>query len=138
MESVRLTLRNIKPPSEQIGINKLKLILNEFEVNSQIGTDILYIGDLNKISYNHWNIINSNIKEALTNILKYSKASKVKIKVQILNKLIKVEIVDNGIGSISIKKGIGIIGMEERCGNVNGKIIVDGSNGFSIIMLLPL
>jgi signal transduction histidine kinase len=138
MESIRLTLRNIKPPSEQIGVNRLKLILHEFEVNSQIQISFFYNGDLNKISYNHWNIINSNVKEALTNILKYSKASQVKIKIQILNKYIKAEIKDNGIGNSSIKKGIGITGMEERCENVNGKLIVDGSEGFSIIMLLPI
>ncbi|MCY8016369.1 sensor histidine kinase, partial [Bacillus haynesii] len=44
---------------------------------------------------------------------------------------------DNGKGRQKIKKGMGIIGMEERAASVNGKVIVDGSNGFSVTTLLP-
>jgi signal transduction histidine kinase len=39
---------------------------------------------------------------------------------------------------LSIIKGIGIREMEELSGNLGGKIIIDGSNGFSVITLLPL
>ncbi|MGY0374557.1 sensor histidine kinase [Clostridium sp. JNZ J1-5] len=138
MESIRATLRNIKPPSEQVGINRLKLMLDEFEINSGIKTNLFYNKGLEKVSYNLWRIINDNVKEALTNTIKYSKASSVKVKIEILNKFIKVEVKDNGIGSFSIKKGLGIVGIEERCENVNGKAIIDGSNGFSIIMLFPI
>ena len=30
------------------------------------------------------------------------------------------------------------MGMEERTASVNGKIIVDGTGGFSVTMLLPI
>ncbi len=30
------------------------------------------------------------------------------------------------------------MGMEERAASVNGKIIVDGTSGFSVTMLLPI
>lgn len=138
MESIRSTLRNIKPPPEQLGVNRLKLILDEFEINSKIKANLFYEGNLNKISYEQWSLVNNNVKEALTNTMKYSKASQVKVKIEILNKLIKVEIKDDGVGSLRIVKGLGIKGMEERCSSLDGKLIVDGSRGFSIIMLLPI
>ena len=55
-----------------------------------------------------------------------------------LNKMIKVEVKDNGKGTAIIKKGLGIMGMEERTASVNGKIIVDSTSGFSVTMLLPI
>ena len=57
---------------------------------------------------------------------------------EVLNTLLKVEIKDDGIGCIKIIKGLGLSGIEERTMNLNGKVIIDGSNGFSVIILLPI
>lgn len=138
MESIRITLRNIKPPSEQLGINKLKLLIEEFSFKSDIRANFLYSGNINKITPRQWKLIYDNTNEGLTNAMKYSKASKVIVNIEILNKIIKLEVKDNGLGCSNITKGLGIAGMEERVGNEGGKIIVDGSQGFSIISLIPL
>lgn len=74
----------------------------------------------------------------MTNALKYAGATEILIKVEVLHKLVKAEVKDNGIGAFHYKKGIGITGMEERAGNAGGKVIIDGSKGFSVITLLPL
>ncbi|KOA18203.1 sensor histidine kinase DesK [Clostridium homopropionicum DSM 5847] len=138
MESIRSTLRNIKPPMQQLGINKLKLIVSEFQLSSGMKVILIYDNKIEKIAHQHWKVINDNTKEALTNSIKYSKASKIEIKIEVLNRLVKVEVKDDGNGNLNIKKGLGILGMEERCENINGKLVVDGSDGFSIIMLLPI
>ncbi|GAA0180630.1 histidine kinase [Clostridium sediminicola] len=138
MESIRATLRNIKPPKEQLGINTLKLTLNKIENSSGITTNLIYDNNVDKIKYHQWKIIKTNIKEILTNTIKYSGASNVTISFRGLNKMIKVEIKDNGIGCGRINKGLGLTGIEERCGNINAKVIFDGSDGFSVIMLLPI
>lgn len=137
MENIRATLRDIKPPSEQVGVTRIKMSLDDFSVNSRIKTTFVHNGCLDIISYSQWNVMYANLAEALTNALKYSKASSVSVSIEVLNKFIKMEVRDNGIGSFKIKKGLGIIGMEERASNIGGKIIVDGSRGFSIITLLP-
>lgn len=138
MESIRSTLRNIKPASEQLGINRLKVLLNEFSMNSSIRASLSYSGMLSVISHLQWKIITDNVKEALTNTLKYSSASILKVDLEVLNKLVRVEIKDNGAGAFSIKKGLGLRGIEERIETAGGKVIIDGSKGFSIIMLLPV
>lgn len=138
MESIRSTLRNIKPPMQQLGINKLKLIASEFQLSSGMEVVLIYDNKIEKILHQHWKVINDNTREALTNSIKYSKASKIEIKIEVLNRFVKVEVKDDGKGSLNIKKGLGILGMEERCENMNGKLVVDGSDGFSIIMLLPI
>ncbi|RJE47479.1 MULTISPECIES: histidine kinase [unclassified Dehalobacter] len=138
MEDIRSTLRTIKPAPEQLGINRLKVILDEVAYNSQIKTHLNYRGDLNCITHAQWRIILENVREALTNTLKYSSADKVKINLEIMHKLIKVEIKDNGVGAVAIKKGLGLKGMEERTEVNGGKLILDGSSGFSVITLLPV
>ena len=70
--------------------------------------------------------------------MKYSKATKVTINIVILNKVIKLEVKDDGVGCSTIIKGLGISGMDERVGNEGGKLIVDGSQGFSVISIIPL
>ncbi|HEX2947486.1 MAG TPA: sensor histidine kinase [Clostridia bacterium] len=137
MESIRSTLRQIKPAPEQLGVNRIKLILEEFTLNSGIKTNFSYQGSLEVVLHIQWKIILDNIREALTNALKYSTATRIDIRLEVLSKLIKVEVHDNGKGAISIKKGLGLAGMEERTENAGGKLILDGSNGFSVITLLP-
>lgn len=138
IERIRVTLKNMKPAVEQIGINKMRLFIDEFMMKHEIKTIFLHKGNVDIISPIQWKIIHENITEALTNCLKYSEATFIGIEIHVLNKFIKVEVKDNGKGIDKLKKGLGIIGMEERTASLNGKIIVDGSNGFSVTTLLPI
>lgn len=138
MESIRSTLRTIKPAPEQLGINRLKLILEEFSLNNGIETSFSFNGKLDDITHVQWRIMTDNIKEALTNSLKYSSATVIEVRLEVMHKLIKLEVKDNGRGAAAIVNGMGISGMEERTGSAGGKLIVDGSGGFSIITLLPV
>lgn len=138
MENIRSTLRNIKPAPEQLGVNRLKILLDEFSMNNPIKASLAYKGSIENISHLQWTIIMDNVKEALTNALKYSAASAVKVDINVMNKLIRTEVKDNGIGAYTVKKGLGLKGMEERTENAGGKVIIDGSGGFSVITLLPV
>jgi signal transduction histidine kinase len=137
VEGIRTALRSIKPPAEQMGIGKVRLLLNEFAMNSNIESILNYNGELSRISQGNWKKIYENGSEALTNIAKYSDASSVRVSLEVLNKFIKCEIKDNGRGCAKIIKGLGIRGIEERTEGVGGKVIIDGTDGFSLIFLLP-
>lgn len=138
IENIRLTLKNMKPPTEQVGIHRLKLLIDDFNAKQQIKTVLTHEGNLDIIEPIQWKIIHENVTEALTNALKYSHATQVSVDLKVLNKVLRVEVKDNGAGTDTIKKGLGIIGMEERTASVNGKIIVDSTHGFSVTTLLPL
>jgi signal transduction histidine kinase len=138
IENIRLTLKNMKPPTEQVGIHRLKLLIDDFNATQQIKTVLTQEGNLDMIAPIQWKIIHENVTEALTNTMKYSQATIVSVDLKVLNKMIRVEVKDNGKGTDTIKKGLGIMGMEERTASVNGKIIVDSTQGFSVTTLLPL
>lgn len=138
IESIRITLKNIKPPTEQIGIHRMKLFIDEFAVKHDMKISFLYKGNLDSITPIQWKIIGENVTEALTNAMKYAEATRISIDIHVLNTVVKVQVKDDGKGVPKVKKGLGIIGMEERTASINGTIIVDGTNGFSVTMLLPI
>lgn len=135
MDDIRSTLRSIKPPIEELGINKIKQLLQ----NKLKDTSFKYIltseGNLDLISRRQWEIIIEGIRELSTNSLKYSKGNKIKVNIEVLNKYIKVEVIDDGIGSNKIIKGMGLQALEERLLNLQGNLILDGSRGFRAIMI---
>ena len=135
MDDIRATLRSIKPPIEELGVNKIKLLLQ----NKLKDTSFKYIltseGNLDLISRRQWEIIIEGIRELSTNSLKYSKGNKIKVNIEVLNKYIKVEVIDDGIGSNKIIKGMGLQALEERLLNLQGNLILDGSRGFRAIMI---
>ncbi|MEN1968787.1 histidine kinase [Lentibacillus sp. N15] len=139
IERIRLTLKNMKPTTEQVGINHLKLYIDKFAARHQKRTILTYQGDTDRISAIQWKVIQENIMETFTNSLKYAENStQITVDVNVLNKLIKVEVKDDGKGAEKMEKGLGIIGMEERTATLDGKIIIDGRNGFSVTTLLPI
>ncbi|MDY0406939.1 sensor histidine kinase [Virgibacillus sp. 179-BFC.A HS] len=138
IESIRLTLKNLKPSIEHIGISRLKLYLNEFAAKQHISTILTHYGDMERILPLQWKIIFDNMNEALTNALRYSEATRITVDITVLNKLIKLEVKDNGRGIDILEKGLGIIGMEERAAAADGKVIIDGKSGFSVTTLLPI
>lgn len=80
------------------------------------------------------------IKEALTNTVKHSNASKVKIVVREHPALYQLLIEDNGNLSISKKSdgtGIGLDNMRERVSAFNGNMLITKEQGFKIFISIP-
>lgn len=137
IEEIRLTLKNNKPPVEQLGFSRLRTTVEAFSAKTGLMTTVVHEGDIEMITPLQWRIIYENVNESLTNAAKYARASAVHIEIKVLNHFIKAVVSDNGQGSSKIVKGLGLIGMEERAAAVNGTIIADGSNGFSVTTLIP-
>lgn len=137
VDSIRITLRNLKPPQEVLGINKIMLICKEFESNTGINVKLNHVGNIDLVTSKHFKIIQENLKEAFTNITKYSSAAFVEINLQVYNKFLRFEIKDNGKGCKNVEKGLGLRGIEERVENMGGTLNIICDNGFSIVAVLP-
>lgn len=71
------------------------------------------------------------LQEALTNILKYAKASKIHVTIVEEEGVLSMVIEDNGMGfdpKIQ-KKGIGLSNMENRAKSINGKLLIESAIG---------
>ena len=100
MEEIRTVLRNVKPKDRTITIENIKKLLLEFQYNSGIKTHFHLEGEVEKLGVKRLIVIEENIKEALTNTLKYSKASQINVSILIYNKVARIEIKDNGQGCV--------------------------------------
>lgn len=138
MDDIRKTLREIKPSKEELGVNKIRTMIDEKIKNTKYEFMLTHTGDLDKIEYEQWVLITDAVRELTTNSIKYSNGYKINIKIEVFNKLIKIETKDNGKGSNIIEKGIGLSSIEQKVAELCGKLLIDGNDGFSVIILLPI
>ncbi len=137
-DAIRRILKDIKPEAATINIGSIKQMAAEAKEKSGVQTDVAYDGSVSMLTPRQWQVITDNIREALTNIMKHSGATRTLISFNRLNRIFKVTVKDNGKGCMQIKNGLGLSGMEERTAQAGGTLITDGTNGFSVIMLLPI
>lgn len=135
INSIRKSLKVIKPDSGQVGLENIKTQLKDFKVRTGIETKVTASKDLNKINNGIWGVIRDNTKEFLTNTLKYSGADIVTLNIEVLKGIITARLYNNGKSVDVIVPGLGLRGMEERVNQENGTLIVDGSNGFTVSMI---
>jgi len=131
---IRNTAYNIKP-KEEIGIGYIEKLIKEFKF---CNVDFKHTGDALSIPPNIIGIINTNIKEALTNASRYSNADNIIIRIDVNEKFVRLYIKDNGEGAANIKEGLGLSGMRERVKNAGGSISISGEDGFLIVCIIPL
>ncbi|MBO7744820.1 sensor histidine kinase [Paenibacillus sp. MWE-103] len=137
IEQIRRTLKDLKPPVEQLGLIRLRSAVEAFGGKSDLLTTVVHEGDMEAITPLQWKIIHENVMEALTNAAKYANASAVHVEVRVLNRFVKAVVSDNGQGAAKVVKGMGLIGMEERTAVANGTVTADGSRGFAVTTLMP-
>jgi PAS domain S-box-containing protein len=84
------------------------------------------------------------IQEALTNVTRHSKATRVDVTVRRLEKAIILAVEDNGVGfvpqSLSGLKSLGLVGMRERALACGGTLLIRGSpgEGTAIVVTIPV
>ena len=138
IEQIRTTLKDLKPAQQEMGVNSLKTLIAETNKNHEIEVKLELEGDLDRIDAEQWQLIDRNIREALSNILKHSDALRATVELRVYSGLIKAGVTDDGRGAENIEKGIGLRGIEERASQIGGRVILDGQNGFSVITIIPL
>ncbi|AJD89936.1 histidine kinase [Jeotgalibacillus malaysiensis] len=85
------------------------------------------------------NVVSMCLKEAVTNVVKHSSATRCKVMIEQLPKELKVTIEDNGKGFTTDRsiEGNGLRGMRERLEFVNGTLEVESGLGTTITICVP-
>ncbi|MFA8438640.1 sensor histidine kinase [Pueribacillus sp. YX66] len=85
-------------------------------------------------------VLSMCLKEAVTNVVKHSQATKCNVSIEQTRDEVKIHVYDNGIGHlhpIDLKKGHGLAGMKERLEFINGSLHIDPTLGMSLVMKVP-
>jgi PAS domain S-box-containing protein len=82
------------------------------------------------------------VQEALTNIIRHAKASRVQVAVSTKKNLLKISIEDNGVGMALADvglKSLGIVGMKERINRLGGQfnIVSEPGQGTRLDIIIP-
>ncbi|MGG1658288.1 sensor histidine kinase [Brevibacillus sp. NRS-1366] len=86
------------------------------------------------------NVLSMCLKEAVTNVVKHSSATRCSIVIEPSRTGLVVQVKDNGIGMIEdtlCLKGNGLRGMKERLEFVNGSMEICSSEGSTIVIRVP-
>lgn len=135
LDEIRRTLKAIKPEPALLGLQRIKGILDNFEETYGISVRLEKDGEMNTIPSFLWQIVENNLQEALTNLLKHSSGRTFLCSIRVLNQVFKVEFRDDGTVAPVKSRGLGLEGMEMRTREAGGNLLIDTTKGFSIIML---
>ena len=146
IEEVREIARNLHPHQlEQLGLTKaIKSIVRKLSGSTNINfhSDIGSVDEF--LPSDQWIHVYRIIQEALTNIIKHSKATEVKIELKKEGKNIFMLIEDNGVGIKSIfektKNGFGLENLKERARLLNAKLEISSplNKGVNVLMYIPV
>jgi len=150
IDEVRKISRNLHPHQlEQLGLSKAiesiaKKVSKISDIKSKI--DIDYIDD--DINPDLWIHVFRIVQEALTNVIKHSKANEVSLSIKNQFNVLVMKINDNGIGIHEVQQGItsdqlsgfGLESIKERTRLLNAELLVTSplNGGTSILVKIPI
>jgi signal transduction histidine kinase len=80
------------------------------------------------------------VSEGLTNVAKYAQASSVTVRAAVLDGVLSVEVVDDGIGGADPSRGSGLSGLADRVAAIDGTLEIDSPPGMGtrLACLIPV
>jgi two-component system sensor histidine kinase DesK len=143
-QTARIALKEVRELVMEMRGTKLSDEINRVEQILQAATIKFQLekpDELPRIPLIIENVVSMCLKEAVTNVVKHSQASKCTIIIKALKTALTITISDNGIGiddAERYNKNSGLQGMKERLEFVNGHLKIVDANGTSIIINVPV
>ncbi|MCG8569614.1 MAG: histidine kinase [Spirochaetes bacterium] len=146
LESIKRLSAKLRPNVlDNLSLSKaVKWLVDDFSRHS---TDLLYSvefnGDIYTIDIETKTSIFRILQELLTNTIRHSNASEVKVVLTYKKTEIVMQVTDNGIGinkeNINSHTSFGIIGIKERCNSISAKLSFahGAQNGTIVTVLIP-
>ncbi len=144
MKSVRAIINNLRPSVLDLGLYAaLEWQAEEFQRRSGIACELVADDEDLELDDSVATVLFRILQEALTNVLRHAKASRVRIELQRKPHYLIMTIADNGIGMMQAGKGeqrsFGLVGIRERLHILGGELSVDSSShGTVLTVSLPV
>lgn len=134
LKEVREMISDMKNVSLKDELSHVRMILETAGIKHDIHTEV----DFEEIPMLTESVLSMSLKEAVTNVVKHSKAEYCSIILTETKKDIYLKVSDDGNNTSEINYGNGLQGMRERLSFVNGEFQVFSSeNGFEVNITVP-
>jgi PAS domain S-box-containing protein len=146
IEKVRQISSDLRPSVlDDLGlIPAMEWLLAQFRKRTRIRTEFNCIDENLTLSTDASAAVFRVLQEALTNVIRHAKATKVTVNLEYLRNAVLISILDNGRGMTKGKeadlKSLGIVGMKERVARLGGQfeIFSEPGKGTRIDIIIPL
>jgi signal transduction histidine kinase len=146
LETVRRIASELRPSVlDNLGlIPAIEWQVSEFRKRTQIRTELLSNANSLDISMEGSVAVFRAVQEALTNIMRHAKASRVQVRLDLSDYALRISISDNGIGMSQTEQGefnsLGIVGMKERISRIGGdfRLLSEPGKGTRLEIIVPL
>jgi signal transduction histidine kinase len=137
MERIRSAVHKMRAEVPNLNAQEMALIIERFRRDSGLQV----IADIQEselpLTPAQWEALNANLTEALGNVLRHAHARQVRIALQMLPGMVRLEVADDGVGARDMVEGMGVSGMRERAAALGGSLMMRGDQGMQVITLLP-
>lgn len=133
-KNLRDTVHNMTPIT-LIGVDRLENTIRNFQ---QVDIHFQKSGDMLLVSAHIWGLLESCLKEALTNVARHSDATKVEVDLHVTESLVRLSIQDNGTMKENSQTGSGLRSLKLRSRSMGGSLSTSRENGFLLVCVIPL
>lgn len=140
MVDVRKSLNRLRPGAlEKQGFKEaIEKMINEFASIGEVDISLDYRLENLDLENTTEDILFRTIQESMTNSVRHGGASKINIALYLKDGNLCLTIKDNGIGCENITYGFGLKQMKERIAVINGMVKFKGTDGFAVLVKIPI
>lgn len=118
-----------------IGVDRMREICVNY---SQISVNFMTSGDMTGVTTNIWHVLEALLNESLTNVMKHSKATFIRVELDATKHLVRLFIVNDGVTDVSSSIGVGLRNLRYRVVTVGGNLTVDKDETFRVVCVIPI
>ncbi|WP_020618179.1 sensor histidine kinase [Paenibacillus daejeonensis] len=133
-DSLRETVHNATPVA-RIGIERLEQVVQGY---GELGLHFVKTGDMQRIQAYQWDLLESCLKEALTNVARHSNATEVRIELQTGEAIVRLLVQDNGTLPDTGQPGTGLKNLQLRARALGGSLSISRGQGVLLVCVIPL
>lgn len=139
LDDVRRYLHHVGASQDSLTLmQSLQKLVDDFQTFSKIQIRLRMFGEAYTVSNQAQMTLYRCLQESITNAVRHGRAGEIVISLHYEEKLIRLDIQDNGLGVEDIKAGFGLNAMKERASNLQGQVYVYSKPGEGTLVTCSL
>lgn len=123
LDDVRRYLHHVGASEDSLTLmQSLQKLVDDFQTFSKVKIRLRTFGEPYTVSKQAQMTLYRCLQESITNAVRHGQASEIVISLHYEEKLIRLDVQDNGLGTEDLKAGFGVNAMKERASNLQGQV----------------
>jgi DNA-binding NarL/FixJ family response regulator/signal transduction histidine kinase len=139
LDDVRRYLHQVGSSQDSLTlIQSLQKLVDDFQTFSKVKIRLRTFGEAYTVSKQAQMTLYRCLQESITNAVRHGQASEIVISLHYEEKLIRLDVQDNGLGAEDLTAGFGLNAMKERASNLQGQVYVYSKLGEGTLVTCSL